>query len=376
MRAELALLIDRNVDAVLDRLDIVNSNMVDSIGLLDCLLSDAVARMGNMDQNIKHVIRTLERRSGFTASAGKAQRMWSVIREDELSHWSDQPIGSGSFGVVHRAQWGTTKVAVKRVENVLHNPKVRVDIASEVATWSRLNHPNVVRLFGACMDTDRPFIVMKYFHLGSLASHLELHSSIPRSQRVKWILEVCLGLSHIHQERIIHGDLKSDNVLLDDANGEIVAQITDFGLSAFKSFGSKGKTTADSKSFTEAFRWRAPESYIQAYCRDFPLDVFAFGMTSYEIFSGQLPYHFERDRGTVCDWISVGRMPWEPNEKEHAGDCKPFLFVSNDVECSQVLPADDCLWEIIAKCIRTDVKQRASLAEVQTLLENEHARAL
>ncbi|KAJ3351180.1 hypothetical protein HDU83_009096 [Entophlyctis luteolus] len=46
----------------------------------------------------------------------------------------------------------------------------------------------------------------------SLASHLELHSSIPRSQRVKWILEVCLGLSHIHQLRIIHGDLKSDNV--------------------------------------------------------------------------------------------------------------------------------------------------------------------
>ncbi|KAJ3212082.1 Leucine-rich repeat serine/threonine-protein kinase 2, partial [Entophlyctis luteolus] len=380
MRAELTVVMEQNaretVDAVLRRLDIFKSNMVDSIGLLDCLLGDAVARMGNMDHNIKKIIQTLERRSGFTVSGGSTQRVWSAIREDDLSHWSAEPIGSGSFGVVHLAQWGTAKVAVKRVDSVLHNPKVRADIASEVATWSRLNHPNVVRLFGACMDTDRPFIVMKYFHLGSLASHLELHSSIPRSQRVKWILEVCLGLSHIHQQRIIHGDLKSDNVLLDDANGEIVAQITDFGLSAFKSFGSKGKTTTDSKSFTEAFRWRAPESYKHGYRRDFPLDVFAFGMTSYEIFSGQLPYHFEHDRDTVRDWIREGEMPWEPNEKVHAGDCNSFLFVSNDVECSQALPADDSLWDIIAKCIRTDVKQRASLAEVQTQLEIEHARAL
>ncbi|KAJ3383191.1 Leucine-rich repeat serine/threonine-protein kinase 2 [Entophlyctis sp. JEL0112] len=360
MRAELAALMEQNaketVDAVLSRLDIVNSNMVDSIGLLDCLLGDAVARMGNMDQNIKSIIQTLERRSGFTVSAGSAQRLWSVIHEDELSHWSAQPIGSGSFGVVHRAQWGTAKVAVKRVVDVLHNQTVRADVASEVATWSRLNHPNVVRLFGACIDTDRPFIVMKYFHLGNLAKRLDTDRSIPRSQRVKWMLEVCLGLSHIHKERIIHGDLKSDNVLLDEVNGEVVAQITDFGLSAFKSFGakSKEKTMADSKTLSAAFRWRAPESYNRAYRRDFPLDVFAFGMTTYEIFSGQLPFHGEYNGEMIRDWIRAGETPWEPSEKEQA--------------------ADDCLWDIIAKCIKTDVKQRASLAEVQSQLEIEHAR--
>ncbi|KAJ3206180.1 Leucine-rich repeat serine/threonine-protein kinase 2 [Entophlyctis luteolus] len=360
MRAELAALMEQNaketVDAVLGRLDIVNSNMVDSVGLLDCLLSDAVARMGNMDQNIKRVIQTLERRSGFTVSAGSVQRLWSVIREDELSHWSAQPIGSGSFGVVHRAQWGTAKVAVKRVVDVLHNQTVRAAVTSEVATWSRLNHPNVVRLFGACMDTDRPFIVMKYFHLGSLAKYLDTDSSIPRSQRVKWMLEVCLGLSHIHKEGIIHGDLKSDNVLLDEVNGDIVAQITDFGLSAFKSFGakSKEKTMADSKTLSGAFRWRAPESYDRVYRRDFPLDVFAFGMTIYEIFSGQLPFHGEYNGEMIRDWIRAGEAPWEPSEKEQA--------------------ADDCFWDIIAKCIKTDVKQRASLAEVQSQLEIERAR--
>ncbi|KAJ3376966.1 Leucine-rich repeat serine/threonine-protein kinase 2 [Entophlyctis sp. JEL0112] len=360
MRAELAALMEQNaketVDAVLGRLDIVNSNMVDSIGLLDCLLSDAVARMGNMDQNIKRVIQTLERRSGFRVSAGSVQRVWSVIREDELSHWSPEPIGSGSFGIVHRAEWGTAKVAVKRVVDVLHNQTVRAAVTSEVATWSRLNHPNVVRLFGACMDTDRPFIVMKYFHLGSLAKHLDTDNSIPRSQRIKWMLEVCLGLSHIHKEGIIHGDLKSDNVLLDEVNGDIVAQITDFGLSAFKSFGakSKEKTMADSKTLSGAFRWRAPESYDRTYRRDFPLDVFAFGMTTYEIFSGQLPFHGEYNGEMIRDWIRAGEAPWEPSEKEEA--------------------ADDCLWDIIAKCIKTDVKQRASLAEVQSQLEIERAR--
>ncbi|KAJ3192831.1 Leucine-rich repeat serine/threonine-protein kinase 2, partial [Entophlyctis luteolus] len=197
---------------------------------------------------------------------------------------------------------------------------------------------------------------MKYFHLGSLAKRLDTDRSIPRSQRIKWMLEVCLGLSHIHKERIIHGDLKSDNVLLDEVNGEVVAQITDFGLSAFKSFGakSKEKTMADSKTLSAAFRWRAPESYNRAYRRDFPLDVFAFGMTTYEIFSGQLPFHGEYNGEMIRDWIRAGETPWEPSEKEQA--------------------ADDCLWDIIAKCIKTDVKQRASLAEVQSQLEIEHAR--
>ncbi|KAJ3376351.1 Leucine-rich repeat serine/threonine-protein kinase 2, partial [Entophlyctis sp. JEL0112] len=170
------------------------------------------------------------------------------------------------------------------------------------------------------------------------------------------MLEVCMGLSHIHKERIIHGDLKSDNVLLDEVNGEVVAQITDFGLSAFKSFGakSKEKTMADSKTLSAAFRWRAPESYNRVYRRDFPLDVFAFGMTTYEIFSGQLPFHGEYNGEMIRDWIRAGETPWEPSEKEQA--------------------ADDCLWDIIAKCIKTDVKQRASLAEVQSQLEIEHAR--
>ncbi|KAJ3207342.1 Serine/threonine-protein kinase tnni3k [Entophlyctis luteolus] len=132
---------------------------------------------------------------------------WNVIRKDELSHWSQEHIGSGSFGV-HQARWGTTKVAVKRVADVLHNKKVRAAVELDVETWSCLNHPNVVCLFRACIDTDLLFFVMKYFHLSSLSRYLHSHSEIHHSQLVKWMLDVCKGLHQIHKEGIIHSDLK------------------------------------------------------------------------------------------------------------------------------------------------------------------------
>ncbi|KAJ3368155.1 hypothetical protein HDU84_001747, partial [Entophlyctis sp. JEL0112] len=69
---------------------------------------------------------------------------------------------------------------------------------------------------------------------------------------------------------------------------------------------------------------------------------------------GKLPFHGEYNGEMIRDWIQAGEKPWEPTEEERA--------------------ADDCLWDIIAKCIKTDVKQRLSLREVQLQLEIEHAR--
>ncbi|KAI9328198.1 kinase-like domain-containing protein [Zopfochytrium polystomum] len=355
LRAGLAELLQEHANDTLDqllaRLDISNANMIDSINNLQDLHRDSIAQNEAVARHLQRLESRLASRSGYHPSSAAAVP-WTVINEDDLTYVRKDAIGSGSFGEVYLARWGTSEVAVKKaLDAVVVGRESRESIHKEVLAWSRLHpHPNVVTLFGACVDTDRPFLVMKYFPLGNLADRLAVDPDVGLDSRVKWMFEVCLGLIHIHEAGIFHGDLKADNVMLDDLNGSVTAKITDFGLSQFKRTGAASREKSKTQDLTGAVRWKAPESYQRQYKMTTSFDVYAFGMTAYQILTGKIPFYEEPNAWVVRDWIKDGELPTKP---EHLEDSAP-------------------LWEAIVSCLKLKPEQRATLRQVRSFLETEY----
>lgn len=154
------------------------------------------------------------------------------------------PLKSGHFGTVFRAQWRPTRgacfeVAVKTLKTVSQETQsaFQTEVNHWVAISSQQQHLNIVSLYGVCIDTSPYCMVLAYMPGGTLSEHLSRHSEDDWDkhwyQRATFALEVIAGLTYLHtlekpNNSIIHGDIKSDNVLID---GQGHARLTDFGLS-------------------------------------------------------------------------------------------------------------------------------------------------
>ncbi|KAI8903406.1 kinase-like domain-containing protein, partial [Gorgonomyces haynaldii] len=216
----------------------------------------------------------------------------------------------------------------------------------EVEKWSKMKiHPNVVPMLGACIHTEKPFLVMPYYQHGNLASFLCIHTDVSVKQRVKWMFGLAAGLHFIHEHGIIHGDLKGDNVLLDN---ELHVRITDFGLSQIKRAGSSSTQQSVAKKMTEAVRWIAPERYSPKFRLDRPYDVFAYGMTCYQILTGLVPFHEENHRDIITKWIEKGATPDRTDDR----------------------PVPETVWLLFEACIKKEPAERPKLPEVKERLKN------
>ncbi|EMD37239.1 hypothetical protein CERSUDRAFT_123937 [Gelatoporia subvermispora B] len=234
-------------------------------------------------------------------------------------------LGGGGFGIVTKAQWRGLPVAVKHMKT--NNTKALV---REVETWIRLRHDHIVPCYGASVSADPPFIVLRYMQHGHLLQYLQAHPEANRVQLVRasaitqayrsntalQIFEVSLGLRHLHGERIVHGDIKGVNILVDDAGK---ACITDFGL-AFKVESVRNDDPPQRAAGT--LRYMAPE-LMQTGRRTYATDVYAFGMLIYEVlitslaalrqtFAQRPPFLLETDQD-----VQSGRLVLErPGSRE------------------------------------------------------------
>ncbi|KAI8903105.1 kinase-like domain-containing protein [Gorgonomyces haynaldii] len=231
--AELTVLVQnqgKNVDRMMDALKIDQQNQLEAMAALEQIIRKEIAV--NVKIALQSVVGTIQARTG---SISREDCKWTVITRDDLEDWSGQ-IGTGSFGVVFKARWNTTIVAVKQCHEGLLGKQAFAAVKDEVEKWAKVSiHPNVVPMLGACIHTEKPFLVMPYYQHGNLANYLCVHPDVSVKQRVKWMYDLAAGLHHIHEQGIIHGDLKGDNVLVDH---QYNALITDFGLSQIKRAGS------------------------------------------------------------------------------------------------------------------------------------------
>ncbi|KAJ8442268.1 hypothetical protein Cgig2_011191 [Carnegiea gigantea] len=197
----------------------------------------------------------------------------------------DDKLGEGGFGEVYKGKLASgQEVAVKRL---LQNSKQGViEFKTEVLLLAKLQHKNLVKLLGFCVTSKEKILVYEFLPNSSVDRFLfdrTSSASMDWQTRLNIIVGVARGLMYLHEDsrlKVIHRDLKTSNILLDDSMNP---NISDFGLA--KLFG-EGQTQGDTKRIVGTYGYMAPEyAIIDRY--SVKSDVYSFGVIVLEIISGQ-----------------------------------------------------------------------------------------
>lgn len=191
-------------------------------------------------------------------------------------------IGKGSFGCVHSAIWRGTPVAVKLLPNEFVSVECMPEFRTELDTLSRLHHPNIVQLLGACTINAPYMIVMEHLPY-TLETHIHLLSN---EEKKSIAIDVVRGIAYMHNrspDYIIHRDLKPSNILLTNSKK---AKLADFGISMLQ----KDKTLMyNMTGETGSYRYMAPE-VMRHESYNYQVDIWAIGMLLYFLFE-EIPYY-------------------------------------------------------------------------------------
>lgn len=229
-------------------------------------------------------------------SSSANQDVWPEVKTNDLQ-WLEQ-IGTGHTSEVFRGQYLCEQVAIKQF--VMSKGKVDDEmLAREVAIMCLVRHPHIVRLHGVVIsEMAPPHIIMEYCAGGSCFDLIHRNSgkNLPTwSQLLKMCMHVAIAMDYLHKFNpcIIHRDLKSLNILLDqpvkDARDVPVAKVADFGLARVLETGEDTAMTLG----VGTGRWMAPEMLSRAVKYNEKVDVYSFAMLLYEITCKQIP--FEND---------------------------------------------------------------------------------
>lgn len=192
-----------------------------------------------------------------------------------------EKIASGSCGDLYRGVYIGLDVAVKILRSEHLSATLEEEFRQEVAILRQVEHRNVVRFIGACTKLPHLSIVTEYMHGGSLYDYLHKnHNILKLPQLLKFAIDVCKGMEYLHQNNIVHRDLKTANLLMDSFK---VVKVADFGVARIQS--GEGVMTAE----TGTYRWMAPE-VINHQPYDQKADVFSFAVVLWELVTAKVPY--------------------------------------------------------------------------------------
>ncbi|XP_024243929.1 mitogen-activated protein kinase kinase kinase 21 isoform X2 [Oncorhynchus tshawytscha] len=225
------------------------------------------------------------------STVGVRERPSTPVQIDFSELVLEEIIGVGGFGKVYRGAWKDQEVAVKAARQ---DPDEDITATSdgvkqEAKLFSMLQHPNIIKLEGVCLEEPNLCLVMEYARGGTLNRALT-GRRIPPHILVNWAVQIARGMHYLHEEAvvpIIHRDLKSCNILLlekieNDDIGRKTLKITDFGLAR-----EWHNTTKMSAAGT--YSWMAPE-VIKSSLFSKGSDVWSYGVLLWELLTGEVPY--------------------------------------------------------------------------------------
>ncbi|XP_017598351.1 PREDICTED: mitogen-activated protein kinase kinase kinase 7 isoform X8 [Corvus brachyrhynchos] len=191
----------------------------------------------------------------------------------------EEVVGRGAFGVVCKAKWRAKDVAIKQIES----ESERKAFIVELRQLSRVNHPNIVKLYGACLNP--VCLVMEYAEGGSLYNVLHGAEPLPHytaAHAMSWCLQCSQGVAYLHSMKpkaLIHRDLKPPNLLL--VAGGTVLKICDFGTACdIQTHMTNNKGSA---------AWMAPEVFEGSNYSE-KCDVFSWGIILWEVITRRKPF--------------------------------------------------------------------------------------
>ncbi|KAF2561465.1 hypothetical protein F2Q70_00014986 [Brassica cretica] len=214
-------------------------------------------------------------------------------------------IGQGAFGPVYKAQMSTGEtVAVKVLAT--DSKQGEKEFQTEVMLLGRLHHRNLVNLVGYCAEKGQHMLIYVYMSKGSLASHLysDKHEPLSWDLRIYIALDVARGLEYLHDGAVppvIHRDIKSSNILLDQS---MRARVADFGLSR------EEMVNKHAANVRGTFGYLDPE-YISTRTFTKKSDVYGFGVLLFELIAARNPQQGLMEYVELAAMNAEEKVGWE-----------------------------------------------------------------
>ncbi|KAL6622650.1 hypothetical protein ACP70R_032529 [Stipagrostis hirtigluma subsp. patula] len=285
-----------------------------------------------------------------------------ILTEKEIKQATDnysgnRVLGCGGHGMVYKGMLDDGReVAIKKSKVI--DDECREEFVNEIIVLSQINHRNIVRLLGCCLEVDVPMLMYEFISNGTLFEYLhenDQKSPIPLDLRLKIATQSAEALAYIHSSTsrtIIHGDVKSLNILLDN---DYNAKVSDFGASALKPM--------DKDDFIMLIQgtlgYLDPESFVTHHLTD-KSDVYSFGVVLLELMTRKKALYIDTSnekKALSHTFILMFRQ----NELQHMLDC--------EIVDDEVMVVLEKLAELVMHCLSARGDERPTMKEVAERLQ-------
>ncbi|XP_027087937.2 putative wall-associated receptor kinase-like 16 [Coffea arabica] len=288
-------------------------------------------------------------------------RIFTAKELDKVTdHFNEnRVVGRGGQGTVYKGMLADGNLAAIKKSKKVDGSQLGQFI-NEVVILSQVNHRNVVKLLGCCLETEVPILVYEFIPNGTLDRLIHNDEEFPFtwSSRLKIAAEVAGALAYLHSAitiPIYHRDIKSSNILLDE---KYIAKVSDFGISKSISIDKTHLTT----QVRGTFGYLDPE-YFQSSQFTEKSDVYSFGVVLVELLTRKKPVSLS---GSF--------------EDSHLGLAKRFLVMMDENRLASILDPQVldqrieeeviAVAELAQRCLNLNGKERPTMKEVATVLEN------
>ncbi|KAL6838404.1 hypothetical protein ACP4OV_031649 [Aristida adscensionis] len=295
-------------------------------------------------------------------NADIAERM--IIPVDELAKATNnfdkaRELGGGGHGTVYKGILLDQHVVAIKKSKITVQREID-EFINEVAILSQINHRNVVKLFGCCLETEVPLLVYEFVPNGTLYEHLHVEGSRSLSwgTRLRIATETSSALAYLHSSvstPIIHRDIKSSNILLDDT---FTSKVSDFGASKYIPIDKTSLTT-----WVQGTIGYLDPMYFYTGRLTEKSDVYSFGVMLVELLTRKKPFSYLHEEGLVSHFVSL------LDEDNLAQILDPQIIEEGGKEVKEVSI-------LAASCIKLTAENRPVMQQVELALKGIAAKRI